>query len=532
MDSLVLLGDEAAALGAIDAGISSAYGYPGTPSTETMEYLMRHQHKKGFPFAVWSANEKTAYEEALGCSYAGKRAIVIMKHVGLNVAADPFINSALLEINGGLVILVADDPGMHSSQNEQDSRYYADIARIVCLEPVNQQQAYDMTREAFDLSERFKIPVMVRLVTRISHSRSEINRKKSRSENLINKAEDKNNWLLLPSHSRRLWDKLLKDQSLFIKESHETPFNKLTLADDAKRGYITSGLGFNYFQENIEEVQEAVSHLHIGYYPIPESKIKELCKGLKEIVIIEEGMPFIERFLRGILPSDLNIRGKLDGSIPLSGELDPDTIRPAMNLKPRTTIAAGRNLPNRPPQLCKGCPHQDSYRMINEVRSIFKDSLVTSDIGCYALGAIPPYNACETIVCMGASISVAKGASEAGVEAVCAVIGDSTFYHSGMTGLLDCVANKTPVTVVILDNDTVGMTGGQDTIVKSDKLEKLVEGLGIEPEHLHSIYAHKKDHEKNCNILKKEMEYNGPSVIISVRECVETFKRKSKEKHK
>lgn len=532
MPRQILLGDEAVALAAIHAGITQAYGYPGTPSTEIMEYLQSHREQHGSPYAVWGSNEKTAYEEALGASFAGRRVLVTMKHVGLNVAADPFVNSALLDIKGGLVLAVADDPGMHSSQDEQDSRFFADFARVICLEPVNQQQAYDMTREAFDLSEKYKIPVMIRLVTRLSHSRAAVDTRDPREENPLGKATDPTTWQLIPAWARRQWKKLLDLQPEFLRWAGAHPANSLNLVPGSEIGVITTGLGYNYFMENVSEMPGKPSHLHIATVPAPEDKIRELAAAVKKIVILEEGNPFVERILRGYLPQHLEIAGKMDGAVPPAGELDPDTVRKALGLEPRSArIPAASDIPGRPPQLCKGCPHEDTFDFIKEATGSFDKSIVTSDIGCYALGSLPPYSATETIICMGASITTAKGAAEAGHPHVCGVIGDSTFLHSGLTGLVDCVAHKAPVTIIIVDNDTVGMTGGQQTILPSNRLKEIVLGIGVEPDHLHIVPAHKKNHKENTVLLKRELEYSGVSVIIAVRECLEHLrKKKSREK--
>ena len=251
MPPRVLLGDEAVALAALHAGITAAYAYPGTPSTEILEYILRQTNNEpGSPRAAWCANEKTAYEQALGVSLAGRRSLVAMKHVGLNVAADPFVNSALVAINGGLVAAVADDPGMHSSQNEQDSRVLADFARIICLEPRNQQEAYDMTREAFELSERFDIPVMLRLVTRLAHSRAVVNVGDPLPQRPLSKAEHQADWILLPSNARRRWRDLLARQVAFLAYTESSPHNALSLAG-RELGVITAGIGRNYFAENL-----------------------------------------------------------------------------------------------------------------------------------------------------------------------------------------------------------------------------------------------------------------------------------------
>ena len=530
MSEIVVLGDEAVALGAVHGGVSSCYGYPGTPSTEIMEYLLVYSEKNGVPFARWSSNEKTALEEALGTSFAGKRAIVTMKHVGLNVAADAFMNGSLLDIRGGLVIVVADDPGMHSSQNEQDSRFYADFARIPCLEPVNQQQAYDMTREAFELSEKFHVPVILRIVTRLSHSRASIKTEDAKAENPLDKALNKQDWMLLPANARRRWASLLDRQTDMLSYTESTDFNPLVLnKQNTTRAIITTGLGYNYFRENEGELKDSPSHLHIGAYPIPEQKIRELASGVGEIILLEEGYPYVERLLRGLLPMDITVKGKMDQSVPRQGELNPDNIRSVLGLPERSGPSSSMDLPGRPPQLCKGCPHDDTYKVIKEVQSELEESTVTSDIGCYALGALPPLGVPETIICMGASITAAKGASEAGLKNVMAVIGDSTFLHSGLTGLVDCVSCETDLTIIIVDNETVAMTGGQTTILPSSRLENVVRGIGVDDAHLITIPAHRKFHEENKEKLKKELAYKGVSVVIAVRECIETA-RKGKKK--
>ena len=529
MSEFVVLGDEALALGAIHSGVSSCYGYPGTPSTEIMEYLLEYSEEKGTPFAKWSSNEKTALETALGTSFAGKRALVTMKHVGLNVAADAFMNGALLDIRGGLVLAVADDPGMHSSQNEQDSRFFADFAKVICLEPANQQQAYDMTREAFELSEKFHVPVVIRLVTRLSHSRASIVTRPPTAENPLDKALNRKDWMLLPANARRRWDSLLSRNVEMLAYSEVSPSNPLTInKENTSRGVITTGLGYNYYMENAAELKDKPSHLHIAMYPLPEDKLRKLAAHVDELIILEEGYPFVERLVRGILPQEKKIRGKMDDSVPMQGELDPDNVRPALGLSSRSGSVSPMALAGRPPQLCKGCPHDDTYRVIKEVQAELDESTVTSDIGCYALGALPPLEVPETIICMGASITAAKGASEAGLNNVMAVIGDSTFLHSGLTGLVDCVSCDTDITIIIVDNETTAMTGGQTTILPSSRLESVVRGFGVDA-HLITIPAHRKFHEENKEVLRKELAYKGVSVIIAVRECIETARKAHKK---
>jgi indolepyruvate ferredoxin oxidoreductase alpha subunit len=534
MSEMVLLGDEAVAMGAVHAGVTAAYAYPGTPSTEILEYLIRHKAKAGRPLATWSANEKTAYEEALGVSMAGRRALVAMKHVGLNVAADPFMNSAIVSIHGGLVAVVADDPGMHSSQNEQDSRYYAEFARVVCLEPANQQEAYDMTREAFDLSERFHIPVLVRLVTRLAHSRAVVTVSEPRAENPISKVPSASSWILLPSNARRQWRDLLGRQKDFAAYSDSSPRNTLELNHECRElGIITTGLARNYYVENLDDLPYRSSHLHIGAYPIPVDKIRTLVGHVGKVLVLEEGYPFVERTLRGVMPLPVPVLGKESGEVPPDGELTPDIVRASLGLPARSGVSiAGLSLPSRPPQLCAGCPHADTFDAIKLAVAGFDHPVVTSDIGCYTLGALPPYGAIESCVCMGASVSMAKGASDAGMRPALGIIGDSTFFHSGVTPLMDAVASNADMTLIIVDNETTAMTGGQPTILPSSRLEQVVKGVGVDPEHVHVVEAHHRHTQANAEIIRRELAYPGLSVIIAVRECIETAKTKARDRKK
>jgi indolepyruvate ferredoxin oxidoreductase alpha subunit len=536
-EKLALLGDEAVALGALHSGISAAYGYPGTPSTEILQYLI-NEHEKGGPIARWCSNEKTAYEAALGVSFAGRRALVTMKHVGLNVAADPFINSALLKIKGGLVLAVADDPDMHSSQNEQDSRFYAAFAMVPCLEPRSQQEAYDMIREAFDVSECFNVPVMLRLVTRLAHARSAVTPRPARKENKVSKTTDKNNWMLLPSLARKNYATLLDKQKIMEEWSYQHPVNKMYVGYGRDIAIITSGIGGNYYEENLDDYiamrkKKGLStpvRLHIGAYPLPEKKIRKLCESADEILIIEEGQPFIAQQIFGVEGIDKK-------HIDQCGELDPDNVREILGLPPREGIdfKAPKDLPARPPQLCKGCPHADSYEAINKAVAAIDpkpnhpDVGINSDIGCYSLGANPPYSAIESIVCMGASVGMAKGAADAGLKYSLAVVGDSTFIHSGITCLIDAVAANTNMTLIILDNSVVAMTGCQPTMVKSDKLRDLIIGCGVDKDHLVELEAKNNLIDENAAKLKAEIEYAGLSVVIFRRECIESLRKNRKE---
>lgn len=555
MSDLVLLGDEALSLGAIHAGVSVSFGYPGTPSTEILEYLIKKYETGSGPVAQWCANEKTAYESALGASFAGKRTLVTMKHVGLNVAADPFMNSSLVGIKGGLILIVADDPSMHSSQGEQDSRFYADFAMIPCFEPTNQQEAYEMVFDAFELSEKKHVPVMIRMVTRLAHSRAIVhpfNVSKHTKENTLSKA-DRLEWILLPALARKNYENMIAKQEYFTDWSSKARWNPLVINEKRTDfAIITSGLGRNYYLENLNDYillcekefpgKGVPSSLHIGTLPFPLESICAIAKQAKTILVIEEGMPLLEKMLKGLLPQENVIIGKLSGHLPRTGELNPDSVRKALSLEAHFSVLSAvssltedvASLPGRPPQLCKGCPHADSYSSLNKAVAVLKEKsgsdhvAVMSDIGCYALGAVPPYNAVETIVCMGASIGMARGASQAGVTYTFGVIGDSTFIHSGITNLIDAVSTKTPMTAVILDNSIVAMTGCQQTILPSSQLQSLVAGLGVEEEHIKVLTTNPSKIEENTKILIEEAEYRGVSVVILVRECLEAFRIRNK----
>ncbi len=522
----LLLGDEAVALAALHSGISGAYAYPGTPSTELFEFIERQQ-KKYSVHAKWSANEKVAYEEALGMSYAGKRTIVSMKHVGLNVAADPFMNSGVTGVNGGMVVFIADDPGMHSSQNEQDSRYYAHFNLIPCLEPANQQEAYDMTRLGLELSEEHKVPVMIRVTTRLAHSRADVVTAEPKAQNGIKKVPRGGSFTLLPVNARQLYKKVTEKQPTLKKLAEDSPYNELVLeGKDNKVGIISTGIAHNYVREALGGTID-VPHLRISHYPVPMEKVRQLVDAVDEVRIVEEGAPYVEEMLRGIVaPAGKLIRGKLDGFLPRTGELTPTVVANAMELNPEKRWGATIDpLPKRPPALCPGCPHIDTYKAINEATSAYAQPTVTSDIGCYTLGFYPPLNAIETCVDMGASISMASGAVHAGLFPVLCTIGDSTFAHSGMTGLLGAVRENNNMVVMILDNGTVAMTGTQETMATGDELVNLVKGLGVHPEHVRLMDPLAKNHEASVQLIREEIEYEGLSVIISRRACIQMKRR-------
>ncbi len=515
----IVLGNEAVAQGAIDAGISGVYAYPGTPSTEITEYIQRKKDEKYLDIhANWSANEKTAMEAALGMSYSGKRAMAVMKHVGLNVAMDAFMNMAIAGVNGGLVVVVADDPSMHSSQNEQDSRYLANFARIPIVEPSNQQEAYDMIRHAFNLSEQLQLPVLLRLVTRLSHSRSLVTFNKPRKQKKINFLEDIKRFQLIPARAKPQYDKLIKKQKRIRTFSEESPFNKLVISKDTSLGIIASGIAYNYLMENFQEGCR-YSCLKVSQYLLPRKQIKYLFDHCEKILVLEEGYPFIEEQLADFFEEDHKVIGRLTGHLNRTGELNPSMVAKALGIKKKKTNKIPDFVTGRPPQLCDGCGHRDTFNALDEIRKIIGDKQIFGDIGCYALGALAPHHTISTLIDMGASITMAKGAADAGVHPAIAIIGDSTFTHSGMTGLLDCINDKSPITLIISDNSAVAMTGGQNSAALA-KLKNICLGLGVDPEHLKMIEPLPKNHEENVAIIQKELDYKGVSVIIAQRACV------------
>jgi len=524
MTGEVLLGDEAIGLGAVHAGVSGVYAYPGTPSTEIFEFVERRTPRDQV-HAFWSTNEKVAYEEALGMSWAGKRALVCMKHVGLNVAADAFVNSAVTGSNGGLVLTVADDPGMHSSQNEQDSRHYAQFALIPCLEPHDQQECYDMMFEAFDLSERLRLPVMVRLVTRLAHSRAAVRTREPRPQNLLRPAEVARHWTLLPSNARAQYRHLTEKQPELLSLAEESTHNLLELR--GRSGAITCGIAENYLRENLPREHD-LSILSIRHYPLPVGKIRRLLDHVDEVLVLEDGSPLVESTVRGLFGlAAVRVKGRLSGEVPRTGELDPDIVRQALGLpplplahQPETTLA------NRPPALCKGCPHVDTFRALNEALSAFDNPRVFSDIGCYTLAALPPLEAIHSCVAMGASIGMAAGAAHSGYSPAVAAIGDSTFAHGGITPLLSAVQQNVSLTLLVLDNDTVGMTGTQRSMSTGDTLDAIILGAGVAKEHLRLIEPVPAKHERNVAVIREELAHNGPSVIVARRSCLEALKRK------
>ena len=533
MQKQLFLGDEAIAQAALDAGLSGIYAYPGTPSTEITEFVQNSKFAAdNHIHSSWSTNEKTAMESALGMSYAGKRTMVCMKHVGLNVAADPFINSAITGANGGLIVVAADDPSMHSSQNEQDSRFYGKFALVPILEPGDQQEAYDMVHYGFDFSEKYKVPVLMRITTRMAHSRSGVIRKPQiRKQNELKMPSDLRQFVLLPNIARKRYKNLLSDHTHFIAESEASPFNKYIEGPDKSLGIIVCGIAYNYLMENFPDRIVPIPILKIGQYPLPYNLVEKMADECSEILVIEDGYPVVEELLKGYLGRGLKVKGRLDGTLPRDGELNPNLVAVALGKPDTYGIPVPELVVTRPPSLCSGCPHIDSYYALSETLSSLSNGRVFSDIGCYTLGALKPYEAINSCVDMGASITMAKGAADAGLIPAVAVIGDSTFTHSGMTGLLDAINDKSPITIMILDNGTTAMTGGQDS-PGFGKIEDICKGLGVEEAHIRILKPLKKYHDENVAIMKEELAYPGVSVIIPRRECIVAIDKRIREKFK
>lgn len=527
MQKLLLLGDEAIAQGAIDGGISGFYAYPGTPSTEIMEYVQHSKEaaQKGI-HCTWSANEKTAMEAAIGMSYAGKRTMAQMKHVGLNVAADAFVNAAVTGVNGGLIVVAADDPSMHSSQNEQDSRFYGDFALIPILEPSNQQEAYEMAYTGFDISEKYNVPVLLRITTRLAHSRAGVETYDKKNQLVGSLPKDPRQFVLLPAIARRNYKKLLEMQTAIKTASNDSKYNKYIDGSDKKIGVVACGIGYNYLMENFDG-SCPFPVVKISQYPIPENHLTKLRSECESILVLEDGYPLVEKELRGFFNEGIKIMGRLDGTLPRDGELNPNIVAKALG----KDVCEGQAIPEivkmRPPSLCMGCGHRDVYNALNEALLDYGPGRVFADIGCYTLGALPPFNAINSCVDMGASITMAIGAADAGLVPAVAVIGDSTFTHSGMTGLLDAVIKNSPIVVIISDNSTTGMTGGQASAAKG-RIVEICHGLGVDPAHIRVMNPLRKNHEENLAVMKEELAYKGLSVIIPQRECIQTAVKSKK----
>jgi Indolepyruvate ferredoxin oxidoreductase, alpha and beta subunits len=444
----LMLGNEAVARGAYEAGVTVATAYPGTPSTEITENIAKYDEI----YCEWSPNEKVALEVALGSSIAGARSICSMKHVGLNVAADPLFTSSYTGINGGLVVVVGDDSGMHSSQNEQDSRFYARASNVPMLEPSDSRECKEFIIKAFEISEKYDSPVLVRLSTRISHSRSIVDKGERCNYNLKKYKKDFNKYVMLPAMARKRHVEVEKRMVQLREYSNSVEINKIEWGSQ-DIGVVTSGIAYQYAREAFGDV----SYLKLGMvYPLPEKLIRDFAKEVGKLYIVEELEPFLEDYIRSF---GVHAIGK--ELLPVLGELSASIIKEkVLNIKTGTNKSINVEVPVRPPVMCPGCPHRGVFYVLKTLKLT-----VSGDIGCYTLGALPPNESIDTCICMGASVSVAHGMEKArgrkfGKKTV-GIVGDSTFIHSGITGLIDIAYNKGNATIIILDNSITAMTGHQ-----------------------------------------------------------------------
>jgi indolepyruvate ferredoxin oxidoreductase alpha subunit len=506
----LLSGNEAVARGAWEAGCKVATAYPGTPSTEIIENIIKYPEIN----AEWSTNEKVALEVAAGASFAGARALVAMKHVGLNVAADPFFTMGYSGVTGGFVVVSADDPGLWSSQNEQDNRHYGRHAKVPVLEPSDSNEAKIFTKLGFEISEKFDTPVLLRLTTRICHSSCLVELENRKETNVKGYQKDIRKRLVLPAHARALHIVVEERLKKLAGYSEVFPYNKIERGNKTL-GVITSGISYQYAREVFPDA----SFLKLGFtYPLPEKLIKKFARQVKRLVVIEEGDPILETEIKAM---GIKVTGK--DKIPLCGELTPKVIRDSFATK-KKALRKKKPIPPRPPVLCPGCPHRGVFYIINKLKLV-----TTGDIGCYTLGALPPLNAMDTCVCMGASVTNAQGMEKAlGREfskKLVAVLGDSTFFHSGIAGLVNAVYNKGNLNLIILDNFTTAMTGhqphpGTGRLANGEQgkrvpPEDIVKGCGVEMVNV----VNPNDLKATEAAIREALSFDGVAVLIFRRPC-------------
>lgn len=512
----LMTGNEAIARGAYEAGVTVATGYPGTPSTEILEAVATY---KPDIFCEWSPNEKVALEVAVGASLAGARSIVTMKHVGLNVAADPLMTFAYIGAVGGLVICVADDPGMHSSQNEQDTRHYARFAKIPIFEPSDSAEARDFIRMALEVSEEFKTPVILRSTTRVSHSRSLVSLgERAPSTKPIGFVKDPPRFVPIPVWGR-VMRRNVEDRLPRLRDAAaKSPANRIEMRSP-KLGIVTSSIAYQYVRDIFPEA----SVLKLGWaYPFPDTLIRQFASQVERVLVVEELDDFLEEHIKA-----LGIACDGRNFVPGIGELGPGKLRAARALMegkplPASTPAPDiKDLPSRPPVLCAGCPHRGVFYALTKF-----DIVVTGDIGCYSLGVFPPLNRMDTILCMGAGVSMTQGLVKAGEKKkIVGMVGDSTFFHSGITGILDLVHNRGAATIIVVDNRTTAMTGHQDNpgtelnlmgqAVPSVSIENIAKACGVK----NVVTVNPYEVEATSKVIEQALESNEPSVIVSRAPC-------------
>ncbi len=536
MSKKLLMGNEAIALGAIRAGVNIVTGYPGTPSTEVLESVAHNN--PGDIYVEWSVNEKSAMEVAAGAAYSGARTLVTMKQVGLNVASDPLMSLAYIGVKGGMVVLVADDPGPFSSQTEQDTRHFARYSNLPVLDPSSPEEAYEMIQYAFELSEMVELPVFLRPTTRICHSCATIDVDEKRHDHKIEGFVKDPRWVIFPSlaykkhlHIEELQHKL---SDIFSGIS----FNKVE-GKDGKLGVAASGVAYSYVVEALEKLNANVKLFKVGTpYPLPKAAASCFLEGLDEVLVFEELDPVVEEEIAMFCASkqqNVKVLGKKTGHLPFAGEytfeLVYDVLAKYLNIQTENVEkVVPPELPVRQPVLCAGCPHRASFFAVKTAMKGQK-AVFTGDIGCYTLGNAKPLDMVDTCLCMGAGITVAQGIKRAQPEAKhIAFIGDSTFFHTGIPGIVNAVYNNTDITVVILDNSTTAMTGHQphpgtgktmmNSISEKIDIYGMVKACGVG----HIVKGNPLDFSNAVEIIKKAVEYKGPSVVLFEAPCIALFK--------
>ncbi|MEW8994893.1 indolepyruvate ferredoxin oxidoreductase subunit alpha [Clostridium sp.] len=518
MKKVIMTGNEAIARGAYEAGCHVASAYPGTPSTEILENFALYEGV----YAEWAPNEKVGFEVASGASIGGARALTTMKHVGLNVAADPLFTMAYEGVNGGFVVITADDPGMHSSQNEQDNRFYAPHAKVAMIEPSNSQECLEYMKEAYEISEKFDTLVLFRVTTRISHSKTVVEVGDKQAVEVKPYEKNIKKYIMTPGHSKIKHYEVEERLEKLRQYSNSTKLNRMEIGD-TKIGIITSGISYEYCKEVFGD---SASYLKIGFsYPLPDEMIKEFATKVEKLYVVEENDPYLENAVKAL---GINCIGK--EVIPICEELNPAIIRSGiLGEENKITYTADTNPPSRPPVLCPGCPHRGIFYEVSK----YKDVIASGDIGCYTLGMNAPLSVTDTVICMGASISAGVGMERASIVAnregkkVFAFIGDSTFFHSGVTGLIESVYNNTPIVTVILDNRITGMTGHQEnpgtgkTLQNREApmvdIEALVLACGIKKENIRVVDPYKI--EETSKAVKEAHDSTEPFVIITKQPC-------------
>lgn len=512
----LMTGNEAVARGAYEAGVTLAAAYPGTPSTEILENMANYKEI----YSEWSPNEKVAAEVAIGGSIAGARTLAAMKHVGVNVAADPIFTFAYTGVNGGCVIVSADDPGMHSSQNEQDNRYYARHAKMPMIEPSDSQECLDFIKEAYEISEKYDVPVLFRMTTRVCHSKSLVLTGEREEKGIREYKKDIPKYVANPANGKALHIKLEEKLKRLEEYSNTTFLNRIEMNDN-KIGIVTSGVAYEYAKEVFGDT---ASYLKIGFsFPLPTKMIEEFAAKVETLYVIEELEPFMEMQIKAM---GIKVKGR--ELLPTCGELNPDIIAEAILGTKRDKLdRVEEKVVGRPPTMCAGCPHRGFFYELSKKKNV----MISGDIGCYTLGAAPPLSATDTVICMGASVSAGHGFAMASKKnerenKVVSVIGDSTFFHSGITGLVDIVYNKGNSTVVILDNRITGMTGHQQNpgtgytlmgdITEQIDLVKLCEAIGIKTIDV----INPLNLEESKKAIDKHLDIDEPSVIITKWPCV------------